>query len=95
MVAFIGGVLLKQNNERLSFLQRLFSLLHYSSHCSKQVHVCMTINYIDGICSFTEDCIRLVWLCPIRVQSDILMIWFLIMMNRLSNGGDKLMLFGR
>lgn len=46
VIAFIGGVLLKQNNERLSFLQRLFSLLLYSSHCSKQVHVCMTI---DGI----------------------------------------------
>ena len=42
VIAFIG----KQNNERLSFLQHLFSLLLYSSHCSKQVHVCMTI---DGI----------------------------------------------
>lgn len=41
VIPFIGGVLLKQHNEKMSFLQRLFSLLLYSCHSSKQVCTCL------------------------------------------------------
>ena len=37
VTAFIGGVILKQHNERMTFLQCLFSILLYSSHSPKQV----------------------------------------------------------
>ena len=37
VIGFLGGVLLKQHNERMTYVQRLFSVLLYSSHCSKQV----------------------------------------------------------
>ena len=39
VTAFIGGILLKQHNERMTYLQRLFSLILYSSHAPKQVLV--------------------------------------------------------
>lgn len=38
IIAFIGAILLKNHNERMSYVQRVFSMLLYSCHCSKQVN---------------------------------------------------------
>ena len=37
VTAFIGGIIVKQNNETMAILQRLFSILLYSSHSPKQI----------------------------------------------------------
>jgi hypothetical protein len=37
VIAFLGGIIIKQRNHKVSLMQRLFSLLMYASHCPKQV----------------------------------------------------------
>jgi hypothetical protein len=37
-IAMLGGILIKSRNHKCNFLQRLFSVLLYASHCPKQVN---------------------------------------------------------
>lgn len=46
VIAFLGGVLIKQHNRKLNFMQRLFSILLYASQCPKQVSYGLYNNFI-------------------------------------------------
>ena len=40
VVSLLGGILLKNYNHKVNFIQRLLSVLMYGSHCPKQVKSC-------------------------------------------------------
>lgn len=84
VTALIGGVILKQHNERMTFLQRLFSILLSSNYSPKQVYYYIIIiaDYYFFF-NFSENYRSLESVCLIRVQKDTLIFFVQILMNRL------------
>jgi hypothetical protein len=39
IIAVLGGIVIKNHNEKLNFIQRLISVLLYASHCPKMVRI--------------------------------------------------------